>query len=219
MSKFSWLSFQGKLTEDNRDFHGASIYENAQCFVIADGATNSLYGRETAKALTRRVIDCFDQDVEGFNQNGVFECLKVLQRDLKTTYASGVVSYLIAIVRQDKIKVICAGDCRLGNLNDDFSISWLTPVHTLANAIQPLTHEEIVEHPDRHILTRSFKCKRYITPEYLEFSLDVFNNIVLATDGFWADISSEEQRHVLRDGKDLSGLVRDDTSVLLICGN
>ena len=42
---------------------------------------------------------------------------------------------------------------------------------------------------------------------------------MIAIDGFWADLSSEEQAQVLKDENDLSGLVQDDTSVLLIGGN
>lgn len=215
-SSYSWINFQGELTEENRDFHGVSVCEDAQCFVIADGSTSSTYGTETAKALVNRVIESFDKDVKGFDQNQVFECLKELQCELQTSYTSGVASYLVAIVTHDKLKVICAGDCCLGNLNDDFSISWQTPVHTLANAITHLDHAQISGHKDRHLLTRSFKCKKHVAPDYLEFPLSDFNKIVLATDGFWAGLSSDKQAQVLRYESDLSGIVQDDTSVLLI---
>lgn len=216
MLEFSWITFQGKLTEDNRDSYGASVHEKAQCYVVADGSTGSPYGVETAQALTRRIIDCFDKDAEGFDENRAFECLKELQRDLKMSYTSGVASYVVAIIAGDKVKVIWAGDCCLGNFNDDFSILWKTPVHTLANALEPMTLEEISGNKDRHVLTRSFKCKRYVEPDYLEFSLNDFNKIVLATDGFWAGLSSEKQARVLREEENLDGLVQDDTSVLLI---
>lgn len=219
MSKFldhSWISFQGKLTPDNRDCYGASAQAEKQCFVIADGSTSSLYGAETAQAITREVIECFNQDAEGFGQDEALACLKELQSNLKMKYTSGVASYAIVILSADKVKVIWAGDCCLGNLNDDLSISWLTRVHTLANATAPLTHEEIASNTDRHILTRSFKCRRYVEPDYREFSLAEFNQIILATDGFWADLSFEDQSLALKGEKDLNGLVQDDTSVLLI---
>ena len=106
------------------------------------------------------------------------------------------------------------GDCRLGKIGQEKSIEWMTKAHSLANALSELSEAELVAHPNRHQLTRSFKSQRFVEPEYGQFTFQLDDNLIVATDGFWAEMNAMEQSELLEGGYTPIGLKRDDRSCL-----
>ncbi|KSV91484.1 hypothetical protein N181_31015 [Sinorhizobium fredii USDA 205] len=69
--------------------------------------------------------------------------------------------------------------------------------------------------PTRHLLTRSFRARRFEPPDivtHAEFS----GSLLLATDGFWAEQSEKDQARFLGGDKSSTETERDDRSVLLL---
>lgn len=109
--------------------------------------------------------------------------------------------------------VIHAGDCLLGQIDRGDRIHWRTQPHTLANALAYVAVDELSKTPARHLLTRSFRSREYMTPEILETdSLPSVN--LLSTDGFWAEPSSHEQLAVI-DGREVEANGEHDDCSLL----
>ena len=109
--------------------------------------------------------------------------------------------------------VIHTGDCLLGQIDRGDKIHWRTQPHTLANAFGYVAVDELSKTPARHLLTRSFRSREYMTPEILETdsSPGVY---LLSTDGFWAELSAHEQLAVI-DGREAEANgEHDDCSVL-----
>lgn len=109
-----------------------------------------------------------------------------------------------------------AGDCRIGMPSEDGMISWMTDVHSLANATVNLDEESLRGHPARNQLTRSFGLKRYKPPEMTEFTCECVGGAVLATDGFWAELPVGAQRAACRLDWEGPFENEDDTSRLII---
>jgi serine/threonine protein phosphatase PrpC len=125
-------------------------------------------------------------------------------------------SYIIALMGEGpNVTTLHAGDCRLGRLTNQGSIRWLTPVHTLANAIQDLDDQALRLAPDRHLLTRSFRGKRFQAPDCVihEFD-DRDRGLLIASDGFWADLPEDEQLALLQGGPTGRQTCPDDVSCL-----
>ena len=115
-----------------------------------------------------------------------------------------------------QVMTIHAGDCRLGRIKQDKSIDWLTRAHTLANAITDISDTELAAHPNRHQLTRSFKPQRFYQPEHREYPLVENEALLVATDGFWAEMDSAMQVEFLEGKFTPSEQRRDDRSCLLL---
>jgi serine/threonine protein phosphatase PrpC len=59
-------------------------------------------------------------------------------------------------------------------------------VHTLATSLNSTESEAPEQSPNRHILTRSLKAKRFTQPDVIPFEVGQ-GSIILATDGYWVE--------------------------------
>ena len=213
-----WYSVKGQKTPDNRDVFAYGRKQDDALYIIADGATSKVQSGLMAKALCSRVIDTFKQ-----TSSNPIECLlsrlPEWQVELRRLYPVAAVSYLIARVQANNlIQTLHAGDCRLGfaPIASPERIDWKTSIHSLANAIQPLPEEQLCNHARRHSLTRTFNSRRYIKPEYQEHLWQEGTALVIATDGFWAELSTAEQCQQLSDYSAAVQQTKDDCSFLLL---
>ena len=80
------------------------------------------------------------------------------QKQLKTQYLHEIASYIVLIYDKNTENwwVLHCGDCRLGIMQSG-DITWLTNVHTLANAYGDFFKLHHYSEPNRHILTRCLK--------------------------------------------------------------
>lgn len=212
-----WYSVKGQNTPDNRDVFSYARKQDDALYIVADGATSKAQSGLMAEALCSRVIDTFEQT----SSNPIESLLSRLpewQVELRRLYPVAAVSYLIARVQANNlVQTLHAGDSRLGftPIAAPERIDWKTSIHTLANAIQPMAEEQLRHHAGRHSLTRVFNSRRYIQPEYQEHLWQEGSALVVATDGFWAELSPVEQCQLLNDYSSIHQ-TKDDSSFLLL---
>lgn len=84
--------------------------------------------------------------------------------------------------------------------------------HTLANALADIPLDAIARSPTRHLLTQSFRSREFMAPDVLSEKM-ASGTLLLATDGFWAELSGSEQEAFLGGGQSAAP-ERDDRSVL-----
>lgn len=197
---YYWYSKQGSLTPDNRDFCGiAEAYRTTLC-ILVDGATSSPKGGELARALVCHLLESFVRLVQPPSSDNMIDLLVLAHTDLRRLYPADSASYIIALGGSNHfVTTLHAGDCRLGRITRHGTIQWQTAVHSLATAIHDLKDHELSSDPNRHQLTRAFKGRRFQPPECnISDFQDSDSSLLLASDGFWADLPEDEQLNVLR---------------------
>lgn len=214
---YEWHSFQGTGTKDNRDYCGIARRIDWTMSVVIDGATRGPSGGELARELACRLVDQFLGHEVPVDTAQICNQLQLAHTDLRHRYPADSASYLIMIDTHDgQLMTAHAGDCRLGKLRHDKSIEWLTKPHCLANATTHLAETELAAHANRHQLSRSFRPRRFQEPEYGHVAYLPDDVLLIATDGFWAEMNSLEQSELLEGKYRPSGSVGDDRSCLLL---
>lgn len=216
-----WLTQTGTLTPDNRDAFAHIERAHASFYLIADGSSSHpLSGKLAAELLTALA--------EGFSQLPVAalspaqlaaELLQLIARShvaLCDAHPQAACSYLALCLLDDAAFSIHEGDCCLGLLGADGKISWLSPAHCAANWRGNLPHAELAQMQSRHRLTRCFSRKRASSPEINHWPPGANQHWLLATDGFWAGLSDQQQQTFLRQGSLSAPPTDDDISCLSI---
>ncbi|TBA31334.1 protein phosphatase 2C domain-containing protein [Rhizobium ruizarguesonis] len=206
-----WFSQQGTRTTDNRDHAGIGTRDGEFLAIVADGSTAGPMNGEYARSIVEMVVDWFVGAADPFSNEHVLKALKQIHQTLRETFPRGSASILLFHVSERAdLTVIHSGDCVLGWIDAD--IVWQTSPHTLANALAAMPLKDIAKSAIRHRLTQSFRAKEYMPPEILTQE-QVAGIFLLATDGFWAELTEPEQIAFL--GGDQSATAeRDDRSVL-----
>lgn len=71
----------------------------------------------------------------------------------------------------------------------------------------------IAQSPTRHLLTRSFRSRAFEPPDILERE-EFSGTLLLASDGFWAELLEKDQAKFLAGDQSSAETDRDDRSVL-----
>jgi len=212
-----WRTHKGTLTTDNRDCYGIARSGEAALYLVVDGSTTTPRSGQLAQDLIDYIVNEFPRMTLPLNSKSLILLLKNAHANLRFKYPGDTASYCLAVqIADNRLLTLHAGDCRLGRIRSDQTITWLVSPHTLANAIVDIPEHELGAHPERHYLTRSFRGRRYDQPETREFSLYARDKLIIATDGYWADLPHESRISFL-DGNplppDYSG---DDVSALIL---
>lgn len=210
----SWRSQAGMRTDDNRDHGGIGIRGGETLCVIADGSSTAPDSGTLAKALIYALVDWYVACDLAMKPEVILSELRRLHGSLSKKYPRASASYMIVHIGTDGTGIVLhAGDCLMGRRNDEGVAEWLTRPHTLANAVSDIPIEAIINLPERHRLTRSFRSREFIAPDIGE--VEIGKELLLATDGFWADLQPEDQLRFIDD--DISMPENgDDRSVLRI---
>lgn len=211
----NWISQAGKRTEDNRDWGGVGIRaDNALC-VLLDGSTTGPNSGELARQITRELIDWYVAFDEAVTADTLVGRLRHIHETLSKTHPRDSASYMIVHIQSpNAVLVLHAGDCLLGRCDEKSGIEWLSRPHTLANVTGETAIAAIVGSPARHRLTRSFRAREFMLPDAIATKVD--GELVVSTDGFWAELSSSDQLRFM-EGQDIPMTVGgDDRSVLRI---
>jgi serine/threonine protein phosphatase PrpC len=148
---------------------------------------------------------------------GVAHVINKLSTNLKGFYPAGRLSFLVLLnFGNDKIFTLHVGDCRLGLIHDNQYIEWLSRPHTLANAIGEVEDVVLAEHDDRHILTRSFRTGRQCEIEINQYAINKGDQLLIATDGYWAELEPSQQQRFREDCSGFSSSNSDDFSGLFL---
>ena len=214
--KIEWRSQRGALTPDNRDYCGIGLRDDGALFIVLDGATTGADSRNLASAIARDLINWFIK-TELCAPDAIVEQLRTMHGDLSAQFRKGSASYVIAHLNgHGAVSVLHAGDC-LAGIEDPGGIIWQTRPHTLANPIEDVPLAQIAGSPLRHNLTRSYRARAFMAPDFDALATDYGQALVLATDGLWAQIPLETQQRFLEGGAlPELGAEQDDCSALSV---
>lgn len=211
----SWHSQTGKRTTDNRDCGGIGIRDNEALCIVLDGSTTAPDSGVLARQITRDMVDWYVTSGDAITTDSLTARIRQVHGTLSRQYPLASASYMMVhIDSQNTLLGLHAGDCLLGRRDGPDKIEWLIQPHTLANATGHIPVATIAGLTTRHRLTRSFRAREFMAPDAAELSFE--KEIVLATDGFWADLSTQDQARFLEGQSVPMPIDGDDRSALRI---
>ena len=212
--EINWYSKQGQHTDDNRDYCGVGLRDNATLCIVLDGSSSGANSGELSLLIARDLIDWF-MTAEQVAAGVIIDRLRHIHTILSPRFRRDSASFVIALLaKEGTARVLHSGDCLAGFYEGKGPIDWRTQPHTLANPVDDMSIANIAASPVRHRLTRSFRSREFIRPDVSKLAIEGDEQLVLATDGFWAALDSEDQARFLA-GQELPHAVdRDDCSVL-----
>jgi PPM family protein phosphatase len=197
--QLDWRSQQGTKTGDNRDYGGVGIRPDGVLCLALDGSTSGPKSGELAGQIARDVIDWYVATDENVTAETLTAQLRKTHGSLSKRFPLDTASYVIVrLARTGPALVLHAGDCLLGQWKGKSPLQWLIGPHTLANVIDEILISEIAKNHVRHRLTRSFRAREFIPPDVTEIKVEQGSSLIAATDGFWAELNSEEQAMLMR---------------------
>lgn len=214
------LSQQGTDRAENRDVSGSAHNAGAHLYVIADG-TAKPGSAELAQALSDDLLGCFSNAAPSIATSPdsalelVLDSLKQVQSNLCPDFPFASTSYLALLVLGQTAITIHAGDCCLGYLDNDQRMTWLNAPHCGPNWQGDLSHTFIASSPARK---RLFNCMSYRRPhepavQFIQVTPDTM--WILATDGFWAELTVEHQLQAIA-GRSLEGCSTEDDATFML---
>ncbi|WP_449101782.1 serine/threonine protein phosphatase [Pseudomonas veronii] len=187
-------------------------------FLIVDGTTKQ-GSCELAQGLAQGVINAYQmlisQGAGDSDHEHVEQLLKIILTDLHPQLFSnltGTASYLVAVVSHEKLTVAYEGDCSCGVAQSDGKIGWFTPPHCKANWKQDRSHRELALDPARNLVTRSLRANRIPAPVFVHRPAPEGTRFICATDGFWAELTEDQQAAALHAPSDDIASVCDDVT-------
>lgn len=212
-----WNSQKGTRTENNKDYCGIGIRNEAVMCIVLDGASAGLTSGELACRVAHDMVDWF-LDAEGeITKLRIEGRMHDIHNSIARQYPFDSASYLILLIKDGKPHQIShSGDCLYGQIDQNHDIVWLTKPHTLANAINDIPIASLLSNPTRHLLTRSFRAKEFMGSEISEIDTSNSDTFLIATDGFWAELNNNQQHDFLARKNVTPQKNRDDQSCLLI---
>lgn len=201
--RYQTRSIKGRDQEVNHDYAVAVSDGTHGLFLVIDGTTKPGSG-ELVQGLAQGVVSAYEtyisQKTEDTRHDQVEPLLRSILTDLHRQLfvnLTGTASYLVAVAFQNKLTIAYEGDCSCGIAGDDEKIEWLTSPHSKANWKQDRSHRELALDPARHFVTRSFRANRTPDPAFVHLALPVGTRFICATDGFWAELTEEQQAAAL----------------------
>lgn len=211
-----WLTHKGTITDDNRDYCAIALRGGEALYVVADGSTKGDQSGALANKFVKALADRFIAEPLLGSTDDVLAFLAELSEEFKTTYSAGRLSFLVLLdLGSSSVYALHSGDCCLGRIGAD-EIAWLSRAHTLANAVEDIGDEALAGHADRHLLTRSFRPGKLCDVEIRHYSLMANDHLIVATDGYWADLDQIQKSGFIGKSYVPSAPQRDDVSCLLL---
>lgn len=215
--QLDWRSQRGTKTGDNRDYGGVGIRPDGVLCLVLDGATSGPKSGELAGQIARDVIDWYVATADDVTAETLTAQLRKIHGSLSKQFPRDTASYVIVcLAGTGPALVLHAGDCLLGRRVGKSPLQWLIRPHTLANVIDDIPVAAIAESHVRHRLTRSFRAREFMPPNAAEIKAERGSSLIAATDGFWTELTSEEQAMFMQGQFPPMIGEADDRSVLAI---
>lgn len=163
------------------------------CLVL-DGSTSGPTSGDLARQIARDVIDWYVDADKAVTAESLTAQLRCSHLSLSRLFPRDSASYVITCIAETGTALVLhAGDCLLGRHQGSGPVHWLIRPHTLANTAGEMRIDEIAMTHVRHRLTRNFRAREFISPEVNEIKAELGSSFIAATDGFWAELTAEEQ--------------------------
>lgn len=193
------LSRQGTGRIENRDVSGSAHNAGTHLYVIADGTSKPNSG-ELASALSHHLLECFRHAhpvVVSCPEHAlmlVLTSLDEVHSNICPDFPLASTSYLVLLVVGHTASSIHAGDCCLGHLEKSQRLNWVNSPHCGPNWRGDLSHSLIANSPARKTLDTTW---------------------IMATDGFWAELSAEDQFKAIVE-RTLDGCATEDDVTFML---
>jgi len=201
--RYGTRSVIGRTRKANHDCAGALCDGDRGLFVITDGTAKPGSG-DLAEGFVKGVLAAYPKhlDREGdLTEDGAVERVvaSVLAELHPALFAgqTGATCYLIGFAAHGRLTLAYEGDCSCGVVTAAGTIEWITPPHCKANWRRDRSHLELAQDPARNRITRCLKVDRPPNPDFVFHPLAVDERLVFVTDGFWAELTQEQQRSLL----------------------
>jgi serine/threonine protein phosphatase PrpC len=216
-----WLTHAGLRTADNRDAYTQAQHTEATLYFVADGSSSRPGSGELAHALADYLHTAFLQlPTAVLSRDALAPALCAALRDarheLGRRYPQAACSYLLLALLPEAAFSLHEGDCCLGQIDSLGNIQWLNAPHCQANWRGTSSHADLARDSARHRLTRCFSARRQPEPQLSHWPLTAAPQWLLATDGFWADLTPQQQSQFLHNGQVTQADTDDDISCLLV---
>lgn len=210
---FSWRfhSVTGQDRLCNKDVFALIIRDKITLIIAFDISTSSPAQPEMA-AFFSKILSSKIDSFTTYSNKIIYDCIQLAFQQTKKQYRIGKASILILAKLDGAVSCFHAGDVRLGIYNENMPIRWMTNVHTGANPFGEFFNSVMLQDERRKIVTRSFNLQRNLRLDCLEDIELLEGLMVIASDGFWAECTHEQQQCVLSGD---SCLVKDDMTLLV----
>jgi len=193
---FELTSTKGLDREENSDITMLFRLENSVLVVMLDISTkHPIPIKDFGAALHHEMTIKLAELSDTLSPSLLLQVFNQTRQILREHFKYGSAACLIAFISISKVWGFTAGDVRLGKVTDAKNQSeippiynWYTPVHSTANIFAAF-EEKMKLKPDRHILTRCLRINRSFKPEYFEFDCEQNETLIVATDGFWCELT------------------------------
>lgn len=220
MNLHSSATRQGTGRTENRDVTGSAYNSGTYLYVIADG-TSRPNSNKLATALTCGLLksfsnarpsslSCLDTALEL-----TLSSLSAIRSTLCPEYPFASASYLVLLVLGDTAISIHAGDCCLGLIDKEKNLKWLTAPHCGPNWKGNLSHAFIANSPARKTLLNCMSLRRPHEPQVQSLRVLPDTRWILATDGFWAELSPTHQFKAIENSS-LEGYPGEDDCTFML---
>lgn len=130
-------------------------------------------------------------------------------------------SILMVIFSQTQIYSAHLGDCRLGKINNEQQISWITYPHNLAMSLNNQTDPQSIEmilrsSSNDNIVTKSFNTKKLKPLSFKTLDIEKKSTYILASDGFWKLSENDIKTIIYRKNLSEVSSLFDDISLWVI---
>ena len=215
--KASTVSISGQRTDDNRDVLLTELNHGIALYMLVDGSSSRAQSGEFAKHLVESITHGFqaltpEQVSASKIKETLIGLLKASQLQVRQTYPAASASLNMVAITGSVALTLYLGDCLLGRLNKQQKIKWLTQPHCSQGHIEI---EKLALIPERNLLTKSAKARRFESPQWKVIALRQDQKLILASDGFWADLTPSQQIELIQT-KQLHEAPNDDTSFMII---
>lgn len=215
------LSQQGTDRTENRDVIGSIQSREAYLHVIADGTSRPGSG-DLARALTHHLLKSFSRaepSVTSCSDKAlelVLSSLGEVHSNFCPDFPRASASYLALLVIDQTTVSIHAGDCCFGYLGKDQRLYWLSSPHCGPNWKGDLSHAVIADSPARKTLLNCMSYRRPHEPAVRSIQTVANTTWVLATDGFWAELSATDQLKAITEQTLAGCSTEDDVTFMLL---
>jgi len=195
MMYWQWQSRQGDNRLSNND--AVTVVNKGDVFfaLLLDVAEKSNNSHQFSQYWPQTITQCALTLGESLTVERLLNDMRKQQKLMRAGYLHEIASYSLLIYnkRTRECNVLVVGDCRVG-LESNANIQWLTHPHTLKAAFNGSLVETSNNKVSRHTLTRTLNAKRFVEPDHYFFSLTSPAQLLLCTDGYWAEYLNEKNK-------------------------
>lgn len=216
--RYQTRTVKGHERAVNHDVAIAEIDGSRGFFVIMDGTSkpgSCQLAQSVAEGLIKAYQNQIAQGADDSTPDLVEQLLSAILADIhRRIFATqkGTTSYLIGVASQGQLTVAYEGDCACGIAGNDGRIEWFTPPHCRANWKRDRSHRELALDPARNLVTRSLRATRDPDPDFVRQLAPTGARFVFATDGFWAELTEQQQATAINDPTSDAVVVSDDVT-------